>query len=218
MEGLTIVRLAPEYLTDYLYFFEHVAHTDYPAWDRCYCLDYCATDNRLEAASVFGDADTRRAYAIRYVNEGILQGYLAYADGQVVGWCNANDRAACRRCAGYVEMLGERAEDDLRIKSVFCFTVAPAMRGRHIAMALLERVIPAFEALEAWDDESILNAMVGLAEAMGAKNAKVMWPVRIAIAGKAVTPGGAVELARILGKDEVLRRIRLGVDKLEAAL
>ena len=41
-----------------------------------------------------------------------------------------------------------------------------------------------------------------------------MWPVRIAIAGKAVTPGGAVEIARILGKEETLRRIGVGIEKL----
>ena len=49
---------------------------------------------------------------------------------------------------------------------------------------------------------------------MGAKNARVMWPVRIAAAGKAVTPGGAVEICRILGKEETLRRLRIGADKL----
>ena len=41
-----------------------------------------------------------------------------------------------------------------------------------------------------------------------------MWPVRIAIAGKAITPGGAVEIARILGKEETLRRIAVGIEKL----
>ena len=41
-----------------------------------------------------------------------------------------------------------------------------------------------------------------------------MWPVRIAVAGKAVTPGGAVEICRILGKDETLRRMQTGIDKL----
>ena len=49
---------------------------------------------------------------------------------------------------------------------------------------------------------------------MGAKNAKVMWPVRIAAAGKAVTPGGAVEICRILGKEETLRRLNTGLNKL----
>ncbi len=82
------------------------------------------------------------------------------------------------------------------------------------SLEVLEKVIPLFEALETWDDESILNVMVKLAEGMGAKNAKVMWPVRIAAAGKAVTPGGAVEICRILGKDETLRRLRVAVEKL----
>jgi glutamyl-tRNA synthetase len=49
-----------------------------------------------------------------------------------------------------------------------------------------------------------LNKMVG----------KVMWPVRIAVAGKSVTPGGAVELCQILGREESLRRIQLGLDKM----
>ena len=79
---------------------------------------------------------------------------------------------------------------------------------------VLGRVIPLFEALESWEDDSILNVMVKLAEALEVKNAKVMWPVRIAAAGKAVTPGGAVEICRILGKAETLRRLRIGLEKL----
>ena len=81
--------------------------------------------------------------------------------------------------------------------------------------AVLETVIPRFEALESWDDEHILDCMVKLAEEQGVKNAKIMWPVRIAAAGKAVTPGGAVEICRILGKDETLRRLRIGLEKLQ---
>ena len=73
---------------------------------------------------------------------------------------------------------------------------------------VLQKIIPIFEALPAWDDEHIMGAMVGLAEAMEAKNAKVMWPVRIAAAGKAVTPGGAVEICRIIGKDDTLRLLK----------
>ena len=79
---------------------------------------------------------------------------------------------------------------------------------------VLEKIVPIFEALPMWDDEHIMGAMVGLAEAMEAKNAKVMWPVRIAAAGKAVTPGGAVEICRILGKDETLRRLNTALEKL----
>ena len=80
--------------------------------------------------------------------------------------------------------------------------------------AMLSAVIPLFEALESWEDEGIMKVMVDLAEAQGVKNAKVMWPVRIAAAGKAVTPGGAVEICRILGREETLRRLRTGLEKL----
>lgn len=82
------------------------------------------------------------------------------------------------------------------------------------SLETLNKMLPVFEAIEDWNDESILAAMTGMAEACGCKNAKIMWPVRIAVAGKAVTPGGAVEICRILGKDETLRRIRVGIEKL----
>ena len=80
--------------------------------------------------------------------------------------------------------------------------------------AVLTRIVPIFEAISDWNDENIMAAMVGLAESTEAKNAKVMWPVRIAAAGKAVTPGGAVEICRILGKDETLRRMHVALEKL----
>ena len=46
------------------------------------------------------------------------------------------------------------------------------------------------------------------------KNATLMWPVRIAAAGKLVTPGGAVEICQILGREETLRRLKAGLAKL----
>ncbi len=85
---------------------------------------------------------------------------------------------------------------------------------RESAKAVLQAILPVFEALPNWTDETILSAMSGLAEEMEAKNAKVMWPVRIAAAGKAVTPGGAVEICRILGRDETVRRLRIALEKL----
>ena len=71
------------------------------------------------------------------------------------------------------------------------------------------------EALPAWSAEAIHEGLVSLAEQLGVKNATLMWPVRIAAAGKAVTPGGAVEICHILGRDEVLSRLRIGLEKLK---
>ena len=70
------------------------------------------------------------------------------------------------------------------------------------------------EGLSDWTQDAIHNGLVALAEKLEVKNATLMWPVRIAAAGQAVTPGGAVEICRIQGKDETLRRLRLGLDKL----
>lgn len=140
--SINIYKLTPERLDDYLYFFENVAHTDNKKWDRCYCVNFCS-DNNADIAELLRDPGVRRTYAIKYVNENLLQGYLAYQDGQVVGWCNANDKKDCLGCFGWqIISKGIRTiEESIRVKSVFCFTVAPAMRGKHIATALLERVI-----------------------------------------------------------------------------
>ena len=52
----------------------------------------------------------------------------------------------------------------------------------------------------------------------GIKNGQGLWPVRTAVSGKQMTPGGAFEIMEILGKEESLRRIRIGIEKLEAAV
>ena len=85
---------------------------------------------------------------------------------------------------------------------------------RTVALQMLEELLPGFEALPAWDHDSLYGFMTEKAAALGVKSATVMWPVRIAAAGKAVTPGGAVEICRILGKDETLRRIHVALEKL----
>ena len=84
-----------------------------------------------------------------------------------------------------------------------------------VSLDMLEKTRPVLAALPSWDQDSIHDALIALAEGLGVKNATLMWPLRIAVAGKAVTPGGAVELCRILGKDEVLRRMDLGMEKLK---
>lgn len=83
-----------------------------------------------------------------------------------------------------------------------------------ISLQMLEAVLPLFESLTHWTQEEIHNALIGLAEKLGTKNATLMWPLRIAAAGKAVTPGGAVEICHILGREETLRRIGIGIRKL----
>ena len=96
------------------------------------------------------------------------------------------------------------------------FTNKKSKTDSEVSARMLRSAIPALEALDTWTQDSVHDCLIGLAESLGVKNATLMWPVRIAAAGKQVTPGGAVEICHILGKDEVLRRLRLGLEKLGA--
>ena len=79
--------------------------------------------------------------------------------------------------------------------------------------AALKAAIPVLENTE-WNAEVLTEALKTLAESMEVKNSVIMWPVRIAAAGVAVTPGGCSEVLVLLGKEESLRRINIGLEKI----
>ena len=91
------------------------------------------------------------------------------------------------------------------------FTNKKSKTNPEVSKTMLEAAIPMLEALPDWTQDAIHEGLTALAEKLEVKNATLMWPVRIAAAGQAVTPGGAVEICRILGRDETLRRLRLGL-------
>lgn len=78
----------------------------------------------------------------------------------------------------------------------------------------LKAVFPVLSDLESWSLDGIHDTLILLAKDLDVKNGRIMWPVRIAVSGKAATPGGAVELCLILGKAETLRRIQVGIKQL----
>lgn len=66
------------------------------------------------------------------------------------------------------------------------------------------------------DDEKLHQLFVNLAKEKEVKNGRIMFPLRVALTFKAFTPGGAVEIAHILGKEETLRRIDLAIKQMSA--
>lgn len=82
------------------------------------------------------------------------------------------------------------------------------------ALETLHDALPVLEALEDWSREELHAALFGLVERKGVKNGVVLWPVRVAVSGKQFTPGGAVEICALLGRDESIRRIHAGIDLL----
>jgi glutamyl-tRNA synthetase len=74
----------------------------------------------------------------------------------------------------------------------------------------LKAVLEELDRTGVWNHDSIYQMMVGIAQSRNVKTGQVMWPVRVALTGTPVTPGGAVEIAEILGKEESRRRIEAG--------
>ena len=79
--------------------------------------------------------------------------------------------------------------------------------------ALIE-IKSVLENIADWNFETIHDEMMKLVEKMGLKNGQVLYPFRVAVSGKAFTPGGAIELAEILGKEETIKRIESGINKI----
>lgn len=84
------------------------------------------------------------------------------------------------------------------------------------SLITLQKILPLFEAMEDWSFEPIKETCMKLVEEMGVKNGIVLWPIRTALSGKQFTPGGAFEIAEILGKEEALKRIEAGIKVLES--
>ena len=104
--------------------------------------------------------------------------------------------------------------DALPEYDVECFTNKKSKTNSEVSKAMLEKAIPALEGITDWTVDAVHDTLIDLAASLEVKNATLMWPVRIAAAGKLVTPGGAVEICHILGKDETIRRLKLGLQKL----
>ena len=79
------------------------------------------------------------------------------------------------------------------------------------AKDVLEVILPKLEKLE-FSEDNLHEVITKTAEEMELKSGVVYTVLRIALTGVSVTPGGSVELADILGKDESIRRLKLSLE------
>jgi GNAT superfamily N-acetyltransferase len=131
---VVIVPIAPDKAGDAIEFFDRDAFPDNPWWGACYCMFYPLGGRQNENWGEEPWQDNRRDQQGR-IQEGRTTGMLAYADGKVVGWCNATARAEFPSLA--------TGEDD-GVASVVCFVVSPPYRRHGIAAALLDGVVTTF--------------------------------------------------------------------------
>ncbi|HAX51725.1 glutamate--tRNA ligase [Muricomes intestini] len=86
------------------------------------------------------------------------------------------------------------------------------------SFAVLTSLLPLLEAQGDYSNDALFETLKKYASDNGFKTGYVMWPVRTAVSGKQNTPGGATEIMEIIGKEESLKRIKIAIEKLEAAL
>ena len=82
------------------------------------------------------------------------------------------------------------------------------------AKEVLPKVREKLASLGEWNNDSLFAALTGLAAELGVKNGVVLWPARVAVSGRENTPGGATELAELIGKEETLRRLDFAISAL----
>lgn len=82
------------------------------------------------------------------------------------------------------------------------------------SLEVLQELLPRFESLDDYSNDALYAVLVNYVKEKGCKNGYAMWPVRTAVSGKQMTPGGATEIMEVIGKEESLARIRTAIEKL----
>lgn len=83
------------------------------------------------------------------------------------------------------------------------------------SLEALQELLPRLEALNDYSRDGIEKVAMDYVAEKGCKNGQALWPLRTAVSGKQMTPGGAYEIMEILGKEESLSRIRKGIELLQ---
>lgn len=156
MTEITIRQLTHELIEDYFDFFDNRAFSDDSPYYPCYCNAFNLSLEQLQKdvfdkVPKYGEGKEAvrkalRASAWQMVQNGLIQGYLAYDNEIAVGWCNANDRLNYFRVGEFdiddapVDSEPTDCPEKGYIKSIVCFEISPEYRGQGIASKLLDRV------------------------------------------------------------------------------
>ena len=107
--------------------------------------------------------------------------------------------------------------EELPEYDVAMYTHKKMKTNAQTSLEVLQEILPVLEAQEDYSNDALYQTLLKYVEQKGCKNGYVMWPIRTAVSGKQMTPGGATELMEVLGKEESLARIRKGIELLYQA-
>ena len=85
-----------------------------------------------------------------------------------------------------------------------------------IALSAMEAILPIYSAIntDSWNNETLYATAIECGKSLEIKNSQILWPIRTALSGKPSSPCGASELCALLGKEETIKRLEMGIDKL----
>ena len=109
-----------------------------------------------------------------------------------------------------VAFLAEMPEFDPAI-----YTHKKMKTNPEIALQALKAVRPMLETIDPWTEQQLHDKVMEFIPTTGLKNGQMLWPLRIAISGRESTPGGAFEIAYLLGREETLKRLDDSIARLE---
>ena len=107
--------------------------------------------------------------------------------------------------------------EELPEYDVAMYTHKKMKTNAETSLEVLTEVLPILEKQDDYSNDALYATLLKYVEEKGCKNGYVMWPIRTAVSGKQMTPGGATELMEVIGKEESLNRIRKGIELLQAA-
>ena len=111
----------------------------------------------------------------------------------------------------HIDFLEEMPEYDLSMYANKKMKTTP-----ETALPVLEDLAVILAEQEDFSNDALFARLKEYCAEKGYKNGYVMWPARVAVSGKQMTPGGATELMALLGKEESLARIAAAIEKLKA--
>jgi GNAT superfamily N-acetyltransferase len=137
-ETVTIRKLSPQLLPDFLTFFDGPAFADNPDWSSCYCCFHHVPDSKEWETRT---EEQNRGLAIELIRAGQFHGFLAYKSDQPVGWCKAAARLQIPALAQWSDLAIDDAD---RVGSIVCFVVEKSHRRQGVATKLLDAACEAF--------------------------------------------------------------------------
>lgn len=157
---ISIRKLSPDLADAYVDFFDATPHGDCCSENTCYCITWRNDDSYSgNGGHWFPSRAERRKRAVDFVHNGSIQGYLAYQENRIIGWCNSS--ADCQLGISTLRSWGwpiPESRADMKIKSIFCFAIAPDFRKSGVATQLVQYACrdaarDGFDLVEAYPDK-----------------------------------------------------------------